>query len=75
MFTDSNVINAVVMETDESRLEKTLTAYSFSKELQLEVKREAEASWTADGYIILSNKKILASAFHGKEPECKDVRQ
>jgi len=53
-LTESNIVNAAIVETDDSRMKRTLTAYRLSDEQQLEMKKEAESSWAADGYIVLS---------------------
>jgi hypothetical protein len=52
--TESNIVNAAIVESDDSRMKRTLTAYRFSDEQQLDMKKEAESSWAADGYIVLS---------------------
>ena len=71
MSTDSNVVDAAIVETDESRLKRTLTLHSFSQDQQLEMKREAEASWATDGYIILADTKQHPTAQEGFEPEVR----
>ncbi|KAF1923144.1 phosphoglycerate mutase-like protein [Didymella exigua CBS 183.55] len=52
--TDAGIVEASIVETDKSRLERTRTVHRFSKEQQEEMKSEAEASWSRDGYIVLS---------------------
>lgn len=55
--TDFHIVDAAILEADDSRMKRTLTAYRFTGEQQLEMKNEAEASWAADGYIVLSDTK------------------
>jgi len=57
MSTDLNTVDPAIVETDESRLKRTLTAYCFTREQQEEMKKEVETAWAADGYIILSGTK------------------
>lgn len=77
MSTDSNIVDAAIVETDESRLKRTLTVYHFSKDQQHEMKKEAEASWAADGYIVLSEMKTTAEAAVDmmKESESEDANK
>lgn len=71
--TDSNIIDAAIVETDESRLKRTLTVYHFSKEQQHEMKKETETSWATDGYIVLpgirATAEIVVDMAEGSESE------
>lgn len=57
MSTDLHIVDATIVETYESRLKRTLTAYCFTREQQKKMKREAETAWAADGYIVLSGPR------------------
>jgi hypothetical protein len=52
--TESNIVNAAIVKTDDSRMKRTLTTWRFSDEQQVEMKKEVESSRAADGYIVLS---------------------
>ncbi|KAJ4381675.1 hypothetical protein N0V86_003039 [Didymella sp. IMI 355093] len=54
--TGSSIVNASIVEINNS-WKKTLTECRFSEEQQLDMKKEAEASWAADGYIMLSDTR------------------
>lgn len=78
--TDSSIAEAAIVETDESRLKRTLKAHSFSEEEQCKMKNDAEASWAADGYITLSDDKVRPHAIGkdykgGKNPLSKPKSQ
>lgn len=55
--TDYNVVEAAIVETDESRVRREVTQCRFSGEQQEGMKRDAEASWARDGYIVLADAK------------------
>lgn len=69
--TESNIVNAAIIEIDDSRMKRTLTAHRFSGEQQSELKKGAESSWAADGYVVLSksNAGDLFDARNEGEPE------
>lgn len=60
MSTDSNVMDAAMVEADESRRKRSLTTCCFTKDQQLQMKKTAETAWAADGYIVLSGAEADA---------------
>ena len=76
MSTEPNIVNAAMVETDGSRVKRTLTTYRFSDEQQREMKKEAESSWAADGYIMLSETVAgdQSDARTESEPKQRDVK-
>lgn len=55
MSTELNIVNAAIVETDDSRMRRMPTESRFSEEQQLEMKAEAESSWATYGYIVFSD--------------------
>ncbi|KAJ4991958.1 acyl-thioesterase ii [Stagonosporopsis vannaccii] len=68
MSTDSSIVDAAIVETEESQLKRQLTTNRFWKQELPEMKKEAEASWASDGYIALpdTNAKPNATAVDNK---------